>query len=128
PAAGKPPGMPHTAVLRSPPPAGRIARIDPSRARALPGVFAVATGEDAKEMTNPLPAFCAEPVVQYCLAVDKVRFVGEAVAAVAAGDRYTAEDAGALIDVEYEPLPLVTDPFEAMKPDAIKVHDPLPSN
>ena len=122
------PGMLHTAVLRSPHPHARIARIDTSRARALPGVFAVATGEDAKEMTNPLPAFCAEPVVQYCLAVDKVRFVGEAVAAVAAVDRYTAEDAVALIDVEYEPLPVITDPFEAMKPGAIKLHDPLPSN
>ena len=77
-------------------------RIDTSRARALPGVFAVITGEDAKELSNPLPAFCAEPVVQYALAVDKVRYAGEAVAAVAAIDRYTAEDAAALIDVEYE--------------------------
>jgi carbon-monoxide dehydrogenase large subunit len=122
------PGMLHTAVLRSPHPHARIARIDTSRARALPGVFAVVTGEDAKEMTNPLPAFCAEPVVQYCLAVEKVRFAGEAVAAVAAVDRYTAEDAVALIDVEYERLPVVTDPFEAMKPSTAKLHDPLPSN
>ena len=83
------------------------------------------TGEDAAELTNPLPAFCAEPVVQYALAVDKVRFVGEAVAAVAAVDRYTAEDAVALIDVEYELLPVVTDPFEAMKPGAAKLHEPL---
>jgi CO/xanthine dehydrogenase Mo-binding subunit len=108
------PGMLHTAVLRSRYPHARITRIDTSRARALPGVFAVVTGEDAKEMTNPLPAFCAEPIVQYSLAVEKVRFVGEAVAAVAAVDRYTAEDAVALIDVEYEPLPVVTDPFEAV--------------
>src|SRR5262245_15984976 len=75
-------GMLHAAVLRSPHPHARITRIDTSRARALAGVFAVITGEDAKELTNPLPAFCAEPVVQYALAVDKVRFVGEAVAAV----------------------------------------------
>ena len=94
----------------------------------LPGVFAVVTGEDAAEMTNPLPAFCAEPVVQYALAVGKVRFVGEAVAAVAAVDRYTAEDAAALIEVEYEPLPVVTDPFEALKPGAAIVHEPLGSN
>src|SRR5439155_15371759 len=110
------PGMLHAAVLRSAHPHARIARIDTSQARALPGVFAVITGEDAKELTNPLPAFCAEPVVQYALAVDKVRFVGEAVAAVAAVNRYTAEDAAALIEVEYEPLPVVTDPYEAMKP------------
>src|SRR5262249_20266540 len=105
-------GMLHAAVLRSPHPHARIARIDTSRARALPGAFAVVRGEAARERATPLPAFCAEPVVQYPLAVDKVRFVGEAVAAVAAVDRYTAEDAIALIDVEYEPLPVITDPFE----------------
>ena len=120
--------MLHAAVLRSPHPHARITRIDTSQARALPGVFAVITGEDARELTNPLPAFCAEPVVQYALAVDKVRFVGEAVAAVAAVDRYTAEDAAALIEVEYEPLPVVTDPFEAMKPGAAKLHETLPGN
>ena len=70
------PGMLHAAVLRSPHPHAVIKRIDTSRARALPGVFAVVTGEDAAEMTNPLPAFCAEPVVQHALAVGKVRFVG----------------------------------------------------
>jgi len=121
-------GLLHAAVLRSPHPHARIVRIDSSRARALPGVFAIVTGEDAKEMTNPLPAFCAEPVAQYALAVDKVRFVGEAVAAVAAVDRYTAEDAVALLEVEYEPLPVLADPFEAIKPGAAKVHDALPSN
>ena len=122
------PGMLHAAVLRSPHPHAVIRRIDTSRARALPGVFAVVTGEDAAAMTNPLPAFCAEPVVQHALAVGKVRFVGEAVAAVAAVDRYTAEDATALIEVEYEPLPAVADPFEAMKPGAAIVHEPLGSN
>ena len=53
------PGMLHAAVLRSPHPHARITRIDTSQARALPGVFAVITGEDARELTNPLPAFCA---------------------------------------------------------------------
>ena len=95
--------MLHAAVLRSPHAHARIVRIDTSRARALPGVFAVITGEDAAELTNPLPAFCAEPVVQYALAVEQGPLRGEAVAAVAAVDRYTAEDAVALIDVEYEP-------------------------
>jgi carbon-monoxide dehydrogenase large subunit len=122
------PGMLHAAVVRSPHAHARIVRIDTSRARALPGVFAIVTGEDARELTNPLPAFCAEPVVQYALAIDKVRFVGEAVAAVAALDRYTAEDAAGLIHVEYEPLPVVTDPFHALRPEAAKLHDPLPSN
>ena len=77
----KVPGMAYAAVLRSPVAHARIVRIDTSRARALPGVFAVVTGEDAKELTNPLPAFCAEPVVEYALAVDKVRYAGEPVAA-----------------------------------------------
>jgi len=122
------PGMAHAAVLRSPQAHARIVRVDTSRARALPGVFAVITGDDAKELTNPLPAFCAEPVVQYALAVDKVRYAGEAVAAVAAVDRYTAEDAVGLIDVAYEPLPVLTDAIEAMKPEAPKVHENLPSN
>jgi carbon-monoxide dehydrogenase large subunit len=122
------PGMAHAAVLRSPQAHARIVRIDTSRARALPGVFAVITGEDAKELSNPLPAFCAEPVVEYALAVDKVRYAGEAVAAVAAVDRYTAEDAAALIEVESEALPVLTDPMEAMKPGAPKVHDTLPGN
>ena len=122
------PGMAHAAVLRSPQAHARIVRIDTSRARALPGVFAVITGEDAKELSNPLPRFCAEEVVEYALAVDKVRYAGEAVAAVAAVDRYTAEDAAALIDVEYAALPVLTDPMEAMKPGAPKVHDTLVSN
>src|SRR5262245_53501693 len=122
------PGMLHAAVLKSPHAHARIVRVDTSRARALPGVVAVVTGEDARALTNPLPAFCAEPVVQYALAVDKVRFAGEAVAAVAAVDRYTAEDAAALIDVEWEPLPILTDPFEAMKAGAPTVHDTLPGN
>src|SRR4029453_9180456 len=113
----------HAAVLRSPHAHARIVRIDTSRARALPGVVAVITGEDARALTNPLPAFGAEPVIQYALAGGKVRFAGEAVAAVAAVDRYTAEDAAALIDVEYEPLPVLTDPYEAMKPGAAIVHE-----
>jgi CO/xanthine dehydrogenase Mo-binding subunit len=121
-------GMAHAAVLRSPHAHARIVRIDTSRARAVPGVFAIVTGEDAKELSNPVPAFCAEPVVEYALAVDKVRYAGEAVAAVAAVDRYTAEDAAALIDVEYAPLPVLTDPMAAMQLDAPKVHDNLPGN
>jgi carbon-monoxide dehydrogenase large subunit len=122
------PGMLHAAVLRSPMAHARIKSIDTTRARSLPGVFAVVTGDDARELTNPVPAFCAEPVVEYALAVEKVRYAGEAVAAVAAVDRYTAEDAVAQIDVEYEPLPALTDPFEAMKSEAPKVHENLPSN
>jgi CO/xanthine dehydrogenase Mo-binding subunit len=121
-------GMAHAAVLRSPYAHARIVRIDTSRARAVPGVFAILTGEDAKELSNPVPAFCAEPVVEYALAVDKIRYAGEAVAAVAAVDRYTAEDAATLIDVEYAPLAVLTDPMAAMRPDAPRIHENLPGN
>ncbi|SRR5579884_581081 len=122
------PGMLEVAVLLSPHAHARIARIDTSKAKALPGVVAVITGEDIVKHTNPLPRFCPEEVVEYALAVGKVRYAGEAVAAVAAVDRYRAEDAIGLIEVEYEPLPPVTDPFEAMKPEAPRVHENLPSN
>ena len=109
------PGMLHCAILRSPFPHARILRIDTSRAEALPGVFAIVTGEDALRWTAPL-ATIPDGWGVHCLAVEKVRFVGEPVAAVAATSRYVAEDAQELIDIEYEPLPPVVDAFEAMKP------------
>ena len=109
------PGMLHCAILRSPFPHARILRIDTSRAEALPGVFAVVTGQDALRWTAPL-ATIPDGWGVHCLAVEKVRFVGEPVAAVAATSRYVAEDAQELIDIEYEPLPPVVDAFEAMKP------------
>ncbi len=111
------PGMLHCAILRSPLAHARIARIDTRRAEAMPGVFAVVTGEDALRTTAPL-ATIPDGWGVHCLAARKVRFVGEPVAAVAAASRYLAEDALEPIDVEYEPLPPVTDAFEAMKPGA----------
>ena len=122
------PGMLHAAVLRSPYPHARIVSIDTSAARKLPGVYAVLTGRDAAEILAPLPAFCAEPVVEYAIAVEKVRYAGEAAVAVAAESRYIAEDALELVQIEWEPLPPVIDVLEAMKPDAPKVHENLSSN
>jgi CO/xanthine dehydrogenase Mo-binding subunit len=120
-------GMIEIAPLRSPLAHARIRNIDTSRAEALPGVFAVLTGEDAKRLTNPLFRSIPDPIVQYCLAVDKVRYVGEYVAVVAAKDRYIAEDAASLIDVEYEELAPVVDPFDAMKDETL-IHAELGSN
>ena len=77
-------------------------------------MFLVLTGAEAKEMTGATAQFASPPVVQYCLAVDRVRHVGEAVAAVVAENRYVAEDACDLIEVEYEDLPVVVDPEAAM--------------
>lgn len=122
------PGLLHTAILRSPYPHARIVSIDTSAARALPGVYAVLTGQDAAEYVDPVPRFCAEPVVEHAIAVDKVRYVGEAVVAVAAESRYIAEDAVELVQVEWEPLPPVVDMEAAMQPGAPLVHENLDSN
>ncbi len=124
------PKMAHAAILRSDRAHARIKRIDVSKAKALPGVFLVMTGEDAKKVTGPTAQFASPPVVQYCIAVDRVRHVGEAVAAVVAETRYIAEDACDLIEVEYEDLPVVVDPEAAMKStgDAVLHPDRGPSN
>ncbi|GAB2929108.1 molybdopterin-dependent oxidoreductase [Rhodococcus aerolatus] len=122
------PGMLHAAVLGSPHSHARIVSIDTSRAKALPGVAAVLTGREATELIGPMTAFCAEPVQQDAIAVDKVRYWGEPVAVVAASDRYVAEDALALIDIEWELLPPLVDMVAAMDDGAAKVHDTLDSN
>jgi carbon-monoxide dehydrogenase large subunit len=124
------PRMLHAAVLRSPHPHARITRVDTAAAKAAPGVVAVVTGEDAAELCAPMPDFGPAPDkhVWRCLAADKVRYVGEGVAVVVADSRYTAEDARDLIEVDYEPLPPVVDPEQALLPDAPLVHEALGSN
>jgi len=109
------PNMAHAAMLRSPHAHARITSIDTSRARALPGVILVMTGAEAAEKTGPLPCFANPPVKQMCIAVDRVRHVGEPVAAVVAESRYIAEDALELIDVTYAPLPVMADPEQAAR-------------
>ena len=121
-------GMLHGAVLRSPHANARIRSIDTSKAEALPGVVAVITGADAAELIDPMAAFCAEPVPQTAIAIERVRYPGEAVAAVAATSRYIAEDACALIAVDYEVLPAIVDPLAAMQAGSPLVHDTLSSN
>ena len=124
------PGMLHAAVLRSPMPHARIVSIDTSAAETAPGVHAVITGARAAELTDPLPDFGPNPAAHTwrCLALNKVRYVGEGVAVVVADDRYLAEDALALIDVEYEAIPPVVDALDALADDAPLVHDDLGSN
>ncbi len=107
------PGMLHAAILRSPYAHARISSIDTSAAQALPGVAAVVTGEDA-ERWGTLARTSPVGWGTHCMVTDKARFVGEPVAAVAATSRYVAEDALELIEVEYEPLDPITDPFMAM--------------
>src|SRR5919106_4867543 len=118
------PGMAYAAVLRSPYAHARIRSIDTSRAEALAGVVCVLTGREVAENMNPIPetydtaAVGAKGVEWYALCVDRARYVGEAVAAVVAEDKLTAYEAVMLIDVEYEELPVIADPEEAMKPGA----------
>ena len=118
----------HAAILRSPYAHARIKRIDMSRALALEGVVAGLTGQEVKERTRPFSVVATAPIHYYCMATDKARFVGEPVAAVVAADRYLAEDALELIDVEYEPLPAVVDPEKALDADAPILHENIGSN
>jgi CO/xanthine dehydrogenase Mo-binding subunit len=121
-------GLLHGRVLRSPIPHGRIKRIDPSKALALPGVEAVVTSADLPEPGDKI-AELGEGAVNLrhlssnCLARDKVLYKGQAVAAVAAVSPHVAEEALKLIAVEYEPLPHVTDVVEAMSDGAPLLHE-----
>ncbi|HXG50699.1 MAG TPA: xanthine dehydrogenase family protein molybdopterin-binding subunit [candidate division Zixibacteria bacterium] len=117
------PGMLHGRILRSPYPHARIVRLDTSRAEKLKGVRAVVTAEDT--IKRGWGAFFPD---QYPLALGKVRYVGEEVAAVAAIDPDIAEEALDLIEVEWEPLPAVFDAEEAMAEGAPLVHEDKPRN
>jgi CO/xanthine dehydrogenase Mo-binding subunit len=108
-------------ILRSPYPHARIVKIDATKAWQVPGVKAIVTGKDEPEhyqgkSIRDIPVLCW----------DKVRYIGDKVAAVAAESRDAAEEAINLIDVEYEELPAVFDVIEAMKPGAPVLHDNAP--
>lgn len=122
------PNVYHAAVVRSPHAHARILRIDASRALAAPGVRGVVTGEDFKRLMKPLPVGIERPPAYYPVAVDKARYVGEPVALVVAEDRYLAEDAADMVEVEYDPLPAVVDPEAAARPGAPILHDDLGTN
>jgi carbon-monoxide dehydrogenase large subunit len=116
------PGMLHLELLRSPFAHARLVSIDTSRAEALPGVVAVVTGElMAQHDLAWMPTLSGD--TQAVLATDKVRFQGQEVAAVVAESAYVAKDALELIDVEYEPLPAVTTPQQALEGDAPVIRD-----
>jgi CO/xanthine dehydrogenase Mo-binding subunit len=122
------PGMLHAAVKRSPHAHARITAVRCEKARELEGVVAVLSGRELAEVIEPLPRFCAEEVVEHAVAVEKVRFAGEAVAIAVAETRYLAEDALDLVEIDYEPLPPLVDPVAAAEPGAALVHENLPSN
>ena len=107
----------HAAVVRSQLAHARIV-VDPSAALAAPGVVGVLTGADVMDLSRPFPAGIESGTPQYAAAVDTARYVGEPLAVVVARDRYLAEDAAELVDVDYDPLDVVLDPL-----DAPAVHD-----
>jgi 4-hydroxybenzoyl-CoA reductase subunit alpha len=119
-------GMLFGRILRSPHPHARILNIDTSRAEQLNGVKEVITARDTAGIKHGFVETPRYPADQYPLARDRVRFVGEEVAAVAATDLHIAEEALSLIQVEYEPLPAVFDPEEAMRPGAPEIHTTHP--
>ncbi|HYR89793.1 MAG TPA: xanthine dehydrogenase family protein molybdopterin-binding subunit [Terriglobia bacterium] len=126
------PGMLHMAVARSIHGHARIKGIDTSRAQRLPGVVAVVTGEEVAAHCGPLPCAASIPNMKNAqrqlLAVGKVRFVGEPVAAVVATDKYIARDAADLIEIDYEPLPAVVNPEKAMEPNSPRLYDEFSDN
>jgi len=116
------PGMLHMAILRSPFAHAKINGVDTSKAAAVPGVVAVVTGElMAQHNLAWMPTLSYD--TQAVLATDKVRFQGQEVAAVVAEDPYIATDALELIEVDYEPLPAVTTPQQALAPGAPVIRD-----
>jgi carbon-monoxide dehydrogenase large subunit len=126
------PGLLHLAMVRSPIAHARITRVDVTPALDRPGVIAAFSGADLADQLGSLP--CAWPVTpdmvhpdHHPLAVDEVRHVGEAVAVIVARDPYAAADALEAVDVDYEPLPAVTDMEEALR-DEVLVHSDKGTN
>lgn len=126
------PGALHVSFVRSPHAHARILGISADAARDLPGVTGVFTGEDLDKWTNRLrlapPIEGLHPTEIATLPIGKVRFHGDPVAVVVARDRYVAEDAAELVEVEYEVLPAIASLEGAFAPDAALVDETLPSN
>src|SRR5213083_860606 len=114
----QPKGLLHAKLLRSPHAHARITRIDTSRAKALAGVRAVLTAADMPYLKKKAPTRA-----HAVLAIDRVVFAGQPVAAVAADELAIADEALDLIEVEYEVLPAAIDPIKSMRPDAPRVAD-----
>jgi 2-furoyl-CoA dehydrogenase large subunit len=124
-------GMGYVHFVRSPYAHAGIKSIDLSRALALEGVYGTLIGEEVAALTDPFFQMSTPPgseIKDYALAVGKVRFAGEPVAAVVAATRELARDAADVVEVEYEPLHVVVDGVNALEPDAPILHDDAGSN
>lgn len=137
----RPTGGLHVAIVRSMLAAARILSVDTREAATAPGVVAVLTAADLTDDLGPLPVLTTpdprfaesyslrfEPPRIDCIADGEVHYVGEPVAVVVASDRYLAEDAADLVQVDYEPLEAVTDPEEAVREGSRAVHSSNPDN
>src|SRR5271156_2329728 len=123
-----PVGTLHAHVVRSPHAHAEIVRIDIAKAAAHAGVWAVITGEDIRKLSDPFLAAIKVPVLQWALAVERVRYVGEPVALVVAESRYIAEDAAELVAIDYTPLDPVIDPQAACEKSAPLLHAQAKTN
>ncbi len=122
-------GLQHLAFTRSDIPHGRILAIDTRAAAALDGVEAVFTGSQLAEFLDPMPVPTPFPTPEHrAVATDVVRYVGDPVAVVVARDRYVARDAAEAITVDYEPLPAVVDPEQALSGQPAVLHADFPNN
>lgn len=126
-------GMVHAAMVRSPYAHAKINGINAEAAKALPGVLAVITGQEMLEVgVKSIPTGWLHAGIKlpphYAITPDKARHVGDIVAAVIAETRQIAEDAAALVEVDYEPLPAVSLGSKALEPGAPQVHEEAPGN
>jgi 2-furoyl-CoA dehydrogenase large subunit len=117
------PGSGHAAVLRSQLGHARISRLDPGPALELSGVVGVLTGADVVAKSRPFPAGVESPIPYHAAAGEIARYAGEPLAVVVARDRYTAEDALELVEVDYEPLEPVMDPLVAAETPGLVASD-----
>ncbi len=122
------PGTLYAAILRSPHAHAEILSIDGEAARRADGVVAVLTGDDIKVLTTSLVVGVKAKVECWPIAVGRGRYVGESVAVVVASDRYKAEDAVDLIDVQYRALSANIDPLQALSPSSPVIHDGFGGN
>jgi carbon-monoxide dehydrogenase large subunit len=129
------PGALHACFVRSPHAHAKIRAIDTAAARTTPGVHAVLTADDLppRMASGQIPMLVPNPLIktprtQLALARHEVCYVGQTIAVVVADSRYLAEDAGAVVAIDFEPLPAVSDCRDAARPDAPRAHSDLASN
>ena len=125
-------GMLYMAFVRSVHAHARIRKVDTASAKVLPGVVAVYTGQDIKGKLGLVPCAAGMEGLKVpehpCMAIDKVCYIGEPIVAVVARDRYVARDAADLVEVDYDPLPAVTNPMKALERGSNLVHENFGDN